>query len=60
MTLEEGKHNVVKGFYNPGEETFTAAYFTRFGRHVLSIKPDSLKKLIRDHLNCLSQHYQNL
>jgi predicted DNA-binding transcriptional regulator YafY len=60
MTLEEGESPVIRGFYNPGEEAFTAAYFTRFGTHVLSVKPDPLKQLIRDHLNSLLRHYQGL
>jgi predicted DNA-binding transcriptional regulator YafY len=60
MTLEEGEPPVIRGFYNPGEEAFTAAYFTRFGTHVLSVKPDPLKQLIRNHLSSLLRHHQGL
>lgn len=60
MTLEEGLPPRIKGFYNPGEEAFFAAYFIRFGRHVQSVKPDSLKQIIQEHLENLLRHYNKM
>lgn len=46
----------VSGFYNKGEETFIANYFIIYGETLLSIQPDSLKKLIVKRLETIKKH----
>ncbi|MFJ8459036.1 helix-turn-helix transcriptional regulator [Lysinibacillus xylanilyticus] len=60
MKLEIGRKTVVKGFYNPREEEFIANYFLKYGHHVLTVKPDSLKHIIQDAIQNLFNHYQKL
>lgn len=60
MTIESGNRTTIKGFYNLGEEEFIADYFMRYGNHVISVKPDSLKQMIQARLENLLNHYQKL
>ncbi|KKO55387.1 helix-turn-helix transcriptional regulator [Paenibacillus sp. DMB20] len=60
MKIENGRKTVINGFYNPGEEEFIADYFMRYGNHVVSVKPESLKKMIQDRVENLLNHYQKL
>ncbi|MED5017769.1 YafY family protein [Paenibacillus chibensis] len=60
MKLESGEGNVIKGFYQPGEEDFIADYFMKLGHHVISVKPDSLKQIIQDRIGNLLNHYQKI
>lgn len=60
MSLEMGDKTVIKGFYNPGEEEFMADYFMRYGRSVVSVKPDSLKQIIQNRVEQLLNHYHRL
>ncbi|WP_429841590.1 helix-turn-helix transcriptional regulator [Brevibacillus sp. FIR094] len=60
MKIENGNRTVISGFYNSGEETFIADYFMRYGNHVISVKPESLKQLIKERVEQLLQHYRML
>ncbi len=60
MKIEHGARTVIAGFYTPGEETFIADYFMRFGHHVLSVKPESFKQLIQARTANLLNHYHKL
>ncbi|MFL1675082.1 helix-turn-helix transcriptional regulator [Paenibacillus dendritiformis] len=60
MKIENGYKTMIKGFYNPGEEEFIADYFMRYGHHVISVKPESLKQIIQDRAESLLNHYQKL
>ncbi|MEK4460067.1 MULTISPECIES: helix-turn-helix transcriptional regulator [unclassified Paenibacillus] len=60
MKIENGDKTVIKGFYNPGEEEFIAHYFMRYGHYVRSVKPESLKQIIKDRVEHLLNHYQKL
>ncbi|MBP1174753.1 WYL domain-containing protein [Paenibacillus sp. OT2-17] len=60
MKIENGDKTVIKGFYNPGEEEFIAQYFMRYGHYVRSVKPESLKQIIKDRVEHLLNHYQKL
>jgi len=60
MQIETGNTTMIKGFYNPGEEAFIADYFMRYGNHVISVQPQSLKQLIQDRIAKLLTHYQAL
>lgn len=60
MKIEYGNKTVIKGFYNPGEEEFIANYFMRYGNDVISVKPESLKRMIQDRVGDLLNHYQKL
>lgn len=60
MRLESGNKNIIKGFYNPGEKDFLADYFMRFGHYVISVKPESLKQMIKDRTWNLLNHYQKM
>ena len=53
MHLETGDKTVIKGFYNPEEEAFIADYFIRFGKDVISVKPDTLKQALQDRVEKL-------
>jgi predicted DNA-binding transcriptional regulator YafY len=55
MYQEDGEW-YVSGFYNKGEEDFIAAYFIMYGETILSIQPDSLKKLILERLEKIKNH----
>ncbi|MFS8214604.1 helix-turn-helix transcriptional regulator [Paenibacillus polymyxa] len=60
MKIENGDKTVIKGFYNPGEEEFIAQYLMRYGHYVRSVKPESLKRIIKDRVEHLLHHYQKL
>lgn len=60
MRMESGNKTVIKGFYNPGEEEFLADYFMKYGHYVMSVKPESLKQMIQDRIENLSNHYQTI
>lgn len=60
MTLEMDDKTVIKGFYNPGEETFIGNYFMRYGQHIISVKPKALQQIIQDQVENLLHHYQKL
>lgn len=52
---ENGEWYII-GFYNKGEEAFIAAYFIMYGETILSIQPDSLKKLILEKVEKIKDH----
>ena len=58
MKLDIGEQTVITGFYNPGEESFIAEYFMRYGSHVVAVKPGSLRTMIQSKVEQLLQHYQ--
>ncbi|MCU6708879.1 YafY family transcriptional regulator [Paenibacillus sp. J5C_2022] len=60
MKMESGDGTFIKGFYNPGEEEFLADYMMRYGQNVVSVKPESLKRLIRDRVESLLDHYERI
>ncbi|ADO54902.1 helix-turn-helix transcriptional regulator [Paenibacillus polymyxa] len=60
MKIQQGHKTVIKGFYNPGEEEFIAHYFMRYGHYVQSVKPESLKQIIKERVEHLLNHYQKL
>ncbi|MCJ8011024.1 YafY family transcriptional regulator [Paenibacillus sp. KQZ6P-2] len=60
MKIENGNKTVIRGFYNPGEEEFIANYFMRYGYHVISVKPQSLKQMIQDRVEKLFNYYQKI
>ncbi|KAF6583110.1 helix-turn-helix transcriptional regulator [Paenibacillus sp. EKM211P] len=60
MKIEQGHKTVIKGFYNPGEEEFIANYFMRYDHYVRSVKPESLKQIIKERVEHLLNHYQKL
>ncbi|GLB26346.1 transcriptional regulator [Lacrimispora xylanolytica] len=55
LFLENGQY-MIRGFYNPGEESFIAHYLTSYGENIESIKPDALKKLMVEQLESLIRH----
>lgn len=55
LFLENGQY-FIRGFYNPGEETFIAHYFMSYGENIQSIKPDSLKVVLSERLKALIKH----
>lgn len=61
MTLysENGDYS-VRGFYNPGEETFIAHYFSMYRETILSIQPPELKQLIVERLDALKNYISSL
>lgn len=59
MSLHSGKKTVIRGCYNPGEEEFIADYFLRYGCSVVSVKPESLKRLIQARVGRLLHHYSH-
>ncbi|MEK5061200.1 transcriptional regulator [Paenibacillus sp. FSL H7-0326] len=60
MRIESDNNTVIRGFYQPGEESFIADYFMRFGPYVRSIQPVSLKQMIQDRIENLSNHYKKI
>jgi len=60
MKLKIDNKTVITGFYNVGEEEFIASYFIRYGHAIISVKPESLKQLIKEKLENLLNHYQNI
>lgn len=60
MHLEAGDKTIIKGFYNPEEEEFIADYFIRFGKDIVSVKPDTLKQALQDRVENLLQHYRKI
>lgn len=61
MKIESsGDCTAITEFYIPGEEEFIADYFIRFGQHVVSVRPASIKQLIQDRIKNLYSHYQHI
>ncbi|MDN9008977.1 helix-turn-helix transcriptional regulator [Brevibacillus laterosporus] len=60
MKIENGNKTVIRGFYNLGEEEFIANYFMKYGKTVISVKPESLKQIIQERIENLFHHYQKL
>lgn len=56
LCCDDGK-NLIRGFYNNGEENFIASYFIAYGENILSVKPVELSKLILAKLDRLKQHF---
>lgn len=52
----ENEKCYIKGFYNKGEESFIANYFTAYGEMIFSIQPASLKNLILERLDTIKNH----
>jgi predicted DNA-binding transcriptional regulator YafY len=53
---QENAKYYIRGFYNKGEENFIANYFIIYGENLLSIQPNSLKKLILERLEVIKNH----
>ncbi len=51
---------LIKGYYNPGEETFIAGYFLSYGKQIKSISPFTLKTAIYSHFQDLTTYYTSL
>lgn len=61
MKLEVIKGRLyISGYYNPGEEHFIASYFISYGKQILSIYPDALKKSIKENLSELDSYYRQM
>ncbi|GIQ70079.1 YafY family transcriptional regulator [Xylanibacillus composti] len=58
MKIDSGNRTVIRGFYNPGEEAFIADFFMKFGNQVISVKPESLRELIKERIEKLLSHYK--
>jgi len=59
MTIDtKGNRTLVTGFYNPGEEAFIADFFIKFGKQVISVKPEALRERIKDRIEQLLDHYK--
>lgn len=56
---EQGKH-IIRGFYNKGEERFIASYFLAYGEALTSVQPPSLKDLMLERLDTLSNHLHTI
>lgn len=56
----EDNQNIIRGFYNKGEEDFITTYFIGYGENILSIQPHSLKNLIIDKLDSFKKHIANV
>ncbi|MFV0411884.1 MAG: helix-turn-helix transcriptional regulator [Oscillospiraceae bacterium] len=46
----------IRGFYNPGEETFIANYFMAFGETIVAVQPAGLKTLLLERLSAMAKH----
>ena len=55
LFLENGQY-FIRGFYNPGEETFIAHYFMSYGENMIAIKPDALRNVLSERLKALIKH----
>ncbi|NLC14060.1 MAG: YafY family transcriptional regulator [Chloroflexi bacterium] len=61
MTLQMDQGRAyVHGFYNKSEEAFISDYFIAYGESVLSVRPQSLKKMIEQRLKSLQTHYSDI
>ncbi|EAD2296567.1 YafY family transcriptional regulator [Listeria monocytogenes] len=56
---EQGR-NVIRGFYNRGEEPFIINYLLGFGDKINMVQPDSLKEMLLNELKSLQNHLQKL
>ncbi|EAE2635940.1 transcriptional regulator, partial [Listeria monocytogenes] len=52
--------NVIRGFYNRGEEPFIINYLLGFGDKINMVQPDSLKEMLLNELKSLQNHLQKL
>ncbi|EJD3286658.1 YafY family transcriptional regulator [Listeria monocytogenes] len=59
LNQEQGR-NVIRGFYNRGEEPFIINYLLGFGDKINMVQPDSLKEMLLNELKSLQNHLQNL
>ncbi|PAE06443.1 alkaline phosphatase [Terribacillus saccharophilus] len=61
MKLEQTDDTyTISGYYNRNEEAFTADYFIRFGKSIISIQPSELRVAIRNKLQSLMIHMDNI
>ncbi|HDT9586630.1 TPA: YafY family transcriptional regulator [Listeria monocytogenes] len=59
LNQEQGR-NVIRGFYNRGEEPFIINYLLGFGDKINMVQPDSLKEMLLNELKSLQNHLQKL
>ncbi|MFQ0803460.1 helix-turn-helix transcriptional regulator [Listeria monocytogenes] len=59
LNQEQGR-NVLRGFYNRGEEPFIINYLLGFGDKINMVQPDSLKEMLLNELKSLQNHLQKL
>ncbi|EAG2991218.1 YafY family transcriptional regulator [Listeria monocytogenes] len=59
LNQEQGR-NVIRGFYNRGEEPFIINYLLGFGDKINMVQPDSLKEMPLNELKSLQNHLQKL
>ncbi|EAG3655058.1 YafY family transcriptional regulator [Listeria monocytogenes] len=59
LNQEQGR-NVIRGFYNRGEEPFIINYLLGFGDKINMGQPDSLKEMLLNELKSLQNHLQKL
>ncbi len=59
MELVIGEKYYIRGNYSKKETDFIGNYFMGYGLSILSVKPNKLKKLIKDKIANLADHYQN-
>ncbi|EAF3780235.1 YafY family transcriptional regulator, partial [Listeria monocytogenes] len=57
LNQEQGR-NVIRGFYNRGEEPFIINYLLGFGDKIKMVQPDSLKEMLLNELKSLQNHLQ--
>ncbi|EAC3244331.1 YafY family transcriptional regulator, partial [Listeria monocytogenes] len=55
LNQEQGR-NVIRGFYNRGEEPFIINYLLGFGDKINMVQPDSLKEMLLNELKSLQNH----
>ncbi|EHC6634806.1 YafY family transcriptional regulator [Listeria monocytogenes] len=59
LNQEQGR-NVIRRFYNRGEEPFIINYLLGFGDKINMVQPDSLKEMLLNELKSLQNHLQKL
>ncbi|HFL0278314.1 TPA: helix-turn-helix transcriptional regulator [Listeria monocytogenes] len=59
LNQEQGR-NVIRGFYNRGEEPFIINYLLGFGDKINMVQPGSLKEMLLNELKSLQNHLQKL
>ncbi|EOW0445098.1 helix-turn-helix transcriptional regulator [Listeria monocytogenes] len=59
LNQEQGR-NVIRGFYNRGEEPFIINYLLGFGDKINMVQPDSVKEMLLNELKSLQNHLQKL
>ncbi|EMV6595802.1 YafY family transcriptional regulator [Listeria monocytogenes] len=59
LNQEQGR-NVIRGFYNRGEEPFIINYLLGFGDKIKMVQADSLKEMLLNELKSLQNHLQKL